>query len=207
MNEIPVPGPARGRGRPRSNESERAILDATRSLLKERGFAELTIDEVSRRAGVGKSTIYRRWPTKGTLVFEAFMIEFLAELPPPDTGNLRGDLLDVLRSWIRAVKGTATGHTLVGLISEVQRDPELAEVWAERFVAPVRSQHRLLFERAIDRREIASTIDVEVAMDVLFGPAYHRLLQAHLALDDRFAESVVNTILDGLLSATNEVSD
>ncbi|HEY1761829.1 MAG TPA: TetR/AcrR family transcriptional regulator [Acidimicrobiales bacterium] len=201
MDEIPVPAPARGRGRPRSEESERAILDATRSLLKERGFAEFTIDEVSRRAGVGKSTIYRRWPTKGTLVFEAFMIEFLAELPPPDTGNLRGDLLAVLRSWIRAVKGTVTGHTLVGLISEVQRDPELAEVWAEKFVAPVRAQHRLLFERAIDRGEIASTIDVEVAMDLLFGPAYHRLLQRHLALDDRFAESVVNTILDGLLSA------
>jgi AcrR family transcriptional regulator len=184
---MPVPEPARGRGRPRSEESERAILDATRALLHEGGFGELTIEE-------------------GTLVFEAFMIQFLGELPPPDTGNLRGDLLAVLRAWIHAVRGTDTGHTLVGLISEVQRDPELAQVWAEKFVGPVRAQHRLLFERGIERGEIAPTIDVDVAMDLLFGPGYHRLLQAHLELDDRFAESVVSIILDGLPPARSEVS-
>lgn len=195
---MPVREPARGRGRPRSEESERAILDATRELLQEGGFGTLTIEEVARRAGVGKSTIYRRWPTKGTLVFEAFMIQFLGELPPPDTGTLRGDLLAVLRAWIHAVKGTATGHTLVGLIAEVQRDPELAQVWAEQFVSPVRAQHRLLFQRGIERGEIGVTTDVEVAMDLLFGPGYHRLLQAHLELDDGFAEAVVHIILDGL---------
>jgi AcrR family transcriptional regulator len=205
VSEIPVRAPARGPGRPRSEESERAILNATRALLHEGGFGELTIEEVARRAGVGKSTIYRRWPTKGTLVFESFMIQFLGELPPPDTGNLRGDLLAVLRAWIHAVKGTDTGHTLVGLIAEVQRDSELAQVWAERFVAPVRAQHRLLFERGIERGEIAPTVDVDVAMDLLFGPGYHRLLQAHLELDDRFAESVVGIILDGLPPGTNEV--
>jgi AcrR family transcriptional regulator len=206
VSDLPVREPARGRGRPRSEESERAILDATRSLLQEGGFAELTIEEVARRAGVGKSTIYRRWPTKGTLVFEAFVIQFLSELPPPDTGSLRGDLLAVLRAWIDAVKGTDTGHTLVGLIAEVQRDPELAEVWAARFVATVRAQHRLLFLWGIERREIAPTVDVEVAMDLLFGPGYHRLLQAHLELDDHFAESVVSIILDGLPPGTNELS-
>jgi hypothetical protein len=80
-------------------------------------------------------------------------------------------------------------------------------VWANKFVAPVRAQHRLLFDRAIDRGEIAATIDVDVAMDLLFGPAYHRLLQAHLALDDEFAVTIVNTILDGLSSAPNEGSN
>ncbi len=113
-------------------------------LLNEGGFAALTIDEVARRASVGKSTIYRRWPTKGTLAFEAFRGEMLAKQPLADTGNLRGDLFATLRSWIRAVKGTDTGRTLVELISEVHGDSELAAVWAERFVTPVRSQHRLL---------------------------------------------------------------
>jgi AcrR family transcriptional regulator len=198
MSEVPVRGLARGRGRPRSEESERAILEATRGLLREGGFGAISVDEVARRAGVGKTTIYRRWPTKGTLVFESFMIQFLGELPAPDTGTLRGDLLAVLQTWLHAVKGTTTGRTLVGLIAEVQRDPELAVVWAERFVAPVRAQHRLLFQRGIERGEIDATTDVDVAMDLLFGPGYHRLLQAHLELDDRFAEAVVSIILDGL---------
>ncbi len=203
MNDTSAPDTLRGRGRPRSEESERAILDATRQLLNEGGFAALTIDEVARRASVGKSTIYRRWPTKGTLAFEAFRGEMLAKQPLADTGNLRGDLFATLRSWIRAVKGTDTGRTLVELISEVHGDSELAAVWAERFVTPVRSQHRLLFDRAIERGEIASTIDVDVALDLLFGPAYLRLLQGHLDLDDRFAHSVVDTIMDGLPGNTN----
>lgn len=198
MNEIPVRESARGRGRPRSEECQRSILAATRELLREGGFQAITIDEVARRAGVGKTTIYRRWSTKGTLAFDAFMIQFLGELPVPDTGSLRGDLLAVLQSWIDAVKGTSTGNTLVGLIAEVQRDPELAHVWAERFVVPVRAQHRLLFQRGVERGEIDASTDVDVAMDLLFGPGYHRLLQAHLELDDRFAEAVVSIILDGL---------
>jgi AcrR family transcriptional regulator len=202
MSDVDIPETLRGRGRPRSEESERAILDATRSLLKEAGFAALTIDEVARRASVGKSTIYRRWPTKGTLVFEAFRLEMLAQQPRVNTGSLRGDLLATLRSWIRAVKGTDTGRTLVGLISEVHGDPELASVWVERFVTPVRAQHRLLFERAIGRGEIAPSVNIDVALDLMFGPAYLRLMQAHLALDDRFARSVVDTIIDGLPTET-----
>src|SRR5580698_2320071 len=104
-------------GRPRSERSHRAILDAASKLLEERGFADLTIDEVAQRAGVSKPTIYRRWPTKGTLVFEAFSGDFLARQPLPDTGSLRGDLLAALRAWIRVVKGTVTGRTLRGLIA------------------------------------------------------------------------------------------
>jgi AcrR family transcriptional regulator len=190
----------RGRGRPRSDQSQQAILDATRELLEERGFVDLTIEEVARRAGAGKSTIYRRWPTKGTLVFEAFALEFLARQPLPDTGNLRDDLLSALRLWIRAVKGTVTGRTLVGLIAEVQRDAELAEIWKEKFITPVRTQHQLLINRAVDRGEIAPTTNVDVVVDLLFGPAYHRLLQSHLALSDDFARAVVDTILNGIAS-------
>ena len=197
MGELPLPA-RRGRGRPRSDQSQQAILEATRDLLEERGFVDLTIEEVALRAGAGKTTIYRHWPTKGTLVFEAFMIQFLAQQPPPDTGSLRGDFLAALRSWIRAVKGTVTGRTLVGLIAEVQRDPELAEVWKRNFVTPVRAQHRVMIERAVERGEIPATTDPEIAIDLLFGPAYHRLLQSHHALSDRFAQTLVDIIVRGL---------
>lgn len=199
MAEPAFPVPAL-RGRPRSERSHRAILDAANQLLEERGFVDLTMDEVAQRAGVSKATIYRRWPTKGTLVFEAFSADFLARQPLPDTGSLRGDLLVMLRCWIKAVQGTVTGRTLIGLIAEVQRDPELAEIWRERFVGPVRAQHRLVIDHALDRGEVSADSDPEVLLDLLFGPAYHRLLQSHLPLSDRFAQAVIETVVAGARS-------
>jgi AcrR family transcriptional regulator len=186
------------RGRPRSERSHRAILDAASELLAERGFVDLTIDEVAQRAGAGKTTIYRRWPSKGTLVFEAFATDFLDRQPLPDTGSLRGDLLAALRAFIRVVKGTVTGRTLVGLIAEVQRDPELAEIWREGFVGRVRAQHRVMVDRAVERGEASPNTDPDVVLDLLFGAAYHRLLQSHLALSDRFAQAVVDTVVAGV---------
>ncbi len=186
------------RGRPRSERSHRAILEAANAILEERGFVDLTMDEVAQRAGVSKATIYRWWPTKGTLVFEAFSASFLARQPLPDTGTLRGDLLAALRGWIRTVRGTVTGRTLVGLIAEVQRDPDLAEIWRERFVTRVRAQHRLIFDRALGRGETSADVDPDVMLDLVFGSAYHRLLQSHLPLTDRFAQDVVDTVVAGV---------
>ena len=197
MNEPTISAPA-PRGRPRSERSHHAILDAANEILEERGFVDLTMDEVAQRAGVSKATIYRWWPTKGILVFEAFTASFLAHQPTPDTGSLRGDLLAALRGWIRTVKGTVTGRTLVGLIAEVQRDPELAEIWRERFVTRVRAQHRMMVERAIDRGEVSGDVDSDVVLDLLFGSAYHRLLQSHLPLSDRFAQAIVDTVVAGV---------
>jgi AcrR family transcriptional regulator len=199
MAEFTIPGPAK-RGRPRSERSHRAILEAANEILEERGFDDLTMDEVAQRAKVSKATIYRRWPTKGTLVFEAFSATFLERQPLPDTGSLRGDLLAALRGWIKAVKGTVTGRTLVGLIGEVQRDPELAEVWRDHFVMPVRARHLVMINRSVERGEISADVDSEVVLDLLFGSAYHRLLQSHLPLSDRFAMVVVDTVVAGVRS-------
>lgn len=204
MADIPVPDlvgrvpEAVGRGRPRSEQSQRAILEAANQLLEERGFVDLTMEEVALRAKASKATIYRRWSTKGTLIFDAFLAQFVARQPLPDTGSLRGDLLAALRSWIRVVKGTVTGRTLVGLIAEVQRDPELSDIWRDRFIIPVRAQHTVMIERAIERGEIPPETDADVALDLLYGSAYHRLLQSHLPLSDRFAQGVVDTIVKGL---------
>jgi AcrR family transcriptional regulator len=194
----PVVSPPAARGRPRSQRSHRAILDAANELLAERGLVDLTIEEVAQRAGVGKTTIYRRWPSKGTLVFEAFATDFLDRQPLPDTGSLRGDLLAALRAFIRVVKGTATGRTLVGLIAEVQRDPELAEVWREGFLGRVRTQHRVMVDRGVARGEASRDTDPDVVLDLLYGAAYHRLLQSHLVLSDRFAQAVVDTVVAGV---------
>lgn len=204
---VPAPATTAPRGRPRSERSHRAILDAANELLEERGFVELTMDEVAHRARVSKATIYRRWPTKGVLVFEAFAADFLARQPKPDTGSLRGDLVLALRGWIKTVKGTVTGRTLVALIAEVQRDPELAEIWRDFFVARVRAQHRALIERAVARGEIAETVDPEVILDLIFGPLYHRLLHSHQPLTDHFAEAVVDAVMAAVRSERAEQAD
>ncbi len=186
------------RGRPRSQEADEAILAAATQLLAERGLAGMSIEEVAARAGVAKTTIYRRWPSRGALALDAFLAEFQAQQPSPDTGTLRGDLLGALRAWIRSVTRTSAGPILAGLIAEAQRDPDLAAAWRERVVETLRDQHKVLLNRAIKRGEIAESTDQDVVLDLLFGAAYHRLLHGHRPLTDKFARQVVNVITDGL---------
>lgn len=192
---IPARGAGRARGRPFSEQTERAILEATAELLAERGFAALTVEEVASRARCGKASVYRRWPTKGTLAFDAFVTRFLERQPSPDTGSLAGDLLAALRGWARVVRDPATGRTLRGLIGEVQRDPDLAEAWRAGFVEPVRARHRHLVTRAVERGEVDGGVDADLVLDLVYGPAYHRLLQGHRSLSDGFVRAVVAAVM------------
>ena len=196
----PAGGPAREltRGRPRSKRADSAIKRAAMDLLAERGLGGMSIEEVASRAGVGKATIYRRWPSRGALVLDAFVAEFLGQQPLPETGTLRGDLLTALRAWIRSVTQTSAGPMLTGLIAEVQQDRALAADWRDRVVEPLRSQSAIMFDRAISRGEIPADTDKDVLLDLLYGPAYHRLLHGHRPLTDQFARQVVDLIVAGL---------
>jgi AcrR family transcriptional regulator len=187
------------RGRPRSQEADRAILAATVELLAERGLAAMSIEEVAARAGVGKTTIYRRWPSKGLLALDAFVMSFRAQQPLPDTGTLRGDLLAALRAWVRAVTRTPMGRMLADLIAEAQHDPELRAAWRDRVLEPLRVQHRIMLDRAIARGEIPPSVDQEVVLDLFFGAAQHRLLLGHLPMTDMFIREVVDVILVGIV--------
>jgi AcrR family transcriptional regulator len=204
MGTVPIPPPEPGsagaarRGRPRSEEADRAILRAATEVLAERGLGGMSIEEVAARAGVGKATIYRRWHSRGTLALDAFRAEFKAQQPLPDTGSLHGDLLAALRAWVRAVTGTRAGRMLAGLIAEAQNDPGLAVAWREQVVEPLRAQHAIMLRRAIARGEIPAGTDLDVALDLLYGPAYHRLLHGHRPLTDAFTRTVVDVLVAGL---------
>jgi AcrR family transcriptional regulator len=196
------PGESAGqRGRPRSQEADRAIMAATVELLAAKGLAGMSIEEVAARAGVGKATIYRRWSSKGLLALDAFVSSFREQQPLPDTGTLRGDLIAALCAWVRAVTGTSMGRLLTGLIAEAQHDDELRAAWRDRVLEPLRSQHRIMLDRAIARGEIPGSVDREVVLDLFFGAAQHRLLLGHLPLTDDFIVSVVDIILDGIEQA------
>jgi AcrR family transcriptional regulator len=191
-------GAAPQRGRPRSEQADRAIMAAALELLAERGIAGMSIEEVASRAGVGKATIYRRWSSKGALALDAFLAEFRQQQPLPDTGSLRGDLRASLRAWVRAVTHTPVGRILADLIGEAQHDKDLAVSYRERVLEPLRQQHRIMLDRAIARGEIPADTDREVALDLMFGAAQHRLLLGHLPLTERFVRQVVDVIVAGL---------
>ncbi|MBO0773104.1 MAG: TetR/AcrR family transcriptional regulator [Actinobacteria bacterium] len=201
MDSAPIPaepaGPAR-RGRPRSEQADRAILSAAADLLAERGLAGMPIEEVAARAGVGKATIYRRWPSRGALALDAFLAEFAGQQRLPDTGTLHGDLLAALRSWVRAVTRTRAGRMLAGLIAAAQHDPALAAAWRDRVIGPLRARHAIMLRRAIARGEIPASTDIDVALDLMYGAAYHRLLHGHRPLTSTFTRRVVDVIVAGL---------
>ena len=187
------------RGRPRSERARKAILEAASELLLARGLSAVSMDAVAERAGVSKATIYRWWPTKETLALDALYTKWAAARPHPrDTGSLRGDLLSMLRPWARLAGSRPYGRVVAALLTEAQTDPVFAAEYRQRFVEPRREQAREIFRRAIERGEIPADTKVEVALDLLYGPLYHRLLHGHAPLNDRFVREVIDMVLDGV---------
>jgi len=190
------------RGRPRSEKAHKAILAAAAELLLDRGLPAVSMDAVAERAGVSKATIYRWWPTKESLALDALFTEWSAVSPySRDTGTLRGDLLALLRPWARLISSRPYGRVLAALLTQVQTDPVFATEYRHRVVEPRRDQARAIFSRAIERGEIPSDTKVEVALDLLYGPLYHRLLHGHAPLTDRFTQDVIDMALSGIQPA------
>lgn len=189
------------RGRPRSEKARKAILDSAAELLLEKGLAAVSMDAVAAQAGVSKATIYRWWPTKETLALDALYHEWAGVPAPRDTGSLRGDLLSLLRPWVRLAGRRPYGRAIAALVTEAQTDPAFAREYRERFVEPRRDQARAIFRRAIERGEIPAGTKIEVALDLLYGPVYHRLLHGHAPLNDRFVRDVIDTALGGIAPA------
>ena len=194
-------------GRPRSEKARAAILAATTDLLLAHGLAAVSMDTVAERAGVSKATIYRWWPSKELLALDALYEESAASQPRrPDTGTLRGDLLALLQPWARLVTGRPYGRLIAALVTRAQTDPAFGQQYRARFVQPRRDEARAILRRAIGRGEIPAGTRTEVALDLLYGPLYHRLLHGHAPLDDEFVADVVDTTLAGLSRGSGPAS-
>lgn len=193
------------RGRPRSERARRAILQAAIELLLERDLGAVSMDELAQHAGVSKATIYRWWPTKETLALEALHQEWATAGPAPrDTGSLRADLYDLLTPWVSEVRSRPYGALIANLVAKASRDAAFAREYVRRLAEPRRARARLVFVRAAERGEISGGIDCEVAMDLIYGPLYLRLLQGHAPLGDAFVRQVIDLVLDGLLAETGK---
>jgi AcrR family transcriptional regulator len=201
VTAVSPPGEPR-RGRPRSEKARTAILDAAAELLLARGLGAVSMDAVAERAGVSKATIYRWWPTKEAVALDALYHEWATSTSPArDTGTLRGDLLALLRPWVRRVSGPPYARVIAALLTKARTDPTFAEEYVTRLVHPRRDQARPIFARAIERGEIPADGRVDVALDLLYGALYHRLLQGHAPLNDGFVRDVVDLVVAGLSAA------
>lgn len=177
----------------RSEESRRAILTAALDLCREVGYAALRIEAIARRAGAGKQTIYRWWPTKGALLLDALTTASSGSAVFPDTGDLVVDLRAQMSSAAEAM--SAFRSVLVGLIEGAQHDPALAEQLTAELVAPRRAACLARLRAAVDRGELAPGTDVELLVDQLYGPLYYRLLVAREPLDDAYVRRHLAALL------------
>jgi AcrR family transcriptional regulator len=188
---------ARAPGRPRSERAHRAILRAANELLESDGFAAVTVEAIAERAGVSKATIYRWWPNRAAVVMDGFLSIVSSEVPFPHTGHAREDIRIHMRRLAEAFGGKM-GRTVAALIAEGQADPELAEALRSRWLSIRRTEAREILELGIERGELRDDIDPEVAVDVLYGPIYYRMLVGHAPLDDDFADALADHAFAGL---------
>ena len=192
---VDEPRPAR-KGRPRSDRVHRAILDAFRAVLSEEGFADLRLEHVAARAGVGKATIYRRWASK-----EALAQELLAELAAPhiavaEAGDTRAELLAVVINPMHAVTDTPFGPVIRALLSQIAVNPTLGDPFRATVVQARRNEIARVIGRGIARGDLRPDADVDIATELLVGPVYFRLMfGGELSRD--FANRVVDTVMRG----------
>jgi AcrR family transcriptional regulator len=190
-------------GRPRDARADRAILQATLELIAERGVHEFRTEDVAARAEVGKGAIYRRYRSKDELVTAAVSALVSEGIAVPDTGSTRDDLLALMREAVRLYRGSLASRLMPNLIGAMAQKPELARAVRERFLAGRRSALTEVLRRGIERGELHPELDLELALDVLGGPLFYRLLVTGGPIDEQLAEGVADLILRGF--ASNEL--
>jgi AcrR family transcriptional regulator len=191
-SEIGAPRP----GRPRSERAHREILDATRHLIIEVGFAALRLEHVAARAGVGKTTIYRHWPSKEVLVLELLLELAAPFLEIPDLGDTRRELRAAVGNAVRGLTTSEFGAVMRALLGQLATNPALGQPFRNTVVQARRREIAGVVRRGVKRGDLRPGTDPQIATELLIGPVYYRLVFGG-RLDGRFAARVVDAYLDG----------
>jgi AcrR family transcriptional regulator len=171
-----------------------SVLQATGEELNRVGYANLRVDEVAERAGVNKTTIYRRWPNKAVLVSETLDSHFQTERPLPETGSLRGDILDYLVNMV-TLSQTSMWRGIFTALSG-RTDPEV-EVVARKLYQRERDFRTRLVQRAIERGDLPKAVDAQLIGDMFSAPILRRLLTFGEDVEREYIESVIDVTLAG----------
>lgn len=184
-------------GRKRDHTRDGEILEAALDVLSETGYEGMTIDMVAARAKAGKATLYRRWPSKPDLVLDAVacMKQSAYDLDSlPDTGTLRGDLVALIKPpSIR--DGERKMQIMAGIVSMLTRSPELADAAKAALVEPRAAMNRVLFQRAIDRGEIPSDVNIEKLCMIAPAMVAYSVLMLRTPVDRQFLLSTIDEII------------
>jgi len=195
---VSPPGPTipeRRPGRPRDARADEVILAAAGDVLAACGLAGFTVDAVASKAGVGKATIYRRWPTRAHLLLETAVLA-APEMPEVDTGSLREDLVLIMQGLRDKFVGTRAGRLLPAVMAEGAINPEMREAVAG-YVRARRQGTSDSLQRAIDRGELPADTDAELLLDLLGGPVFMRGLFTGSPIDDALVARWVDIVLTG----------
>jgi len=164
--------------------------------MAEHGVRDVRMDDVADRAGVGKATIYRRYRSKDALVSDA-IATLVSEIAIPDTGSTRADLLTLMRQAVELYSGSLAARLMPSVLEETRRNPELASTVRDEFLAGRRAALSVVLERGVRRGDLRRGLDLELALDVLGGALFYRLLVTGGPIDERLAEGVVELIMTG----------
>ena len=191
---------------PRVERSRQAILEATLQLLARDGdVGSLTVEAVAARSGVAKTTIYRRWRDKWELALDAVMIDMLPRLDEPvDVGDTRKELLTVINSVVKTLATPPYGQAMQALVSQIATDADLARVYREQVVEPRQAELTQVVKRGIARGDLRPDTDVRLIHALLVGPIFYRLLFSGAALDRNLSRRLIDAILAGFASRTDD---
>jgi AcrR family transcriptional regulator len=188
----------------RNERSRRAILDAAVSLISELGYDRVSIEAIAKRAGVGKQTIYRWWPSKGAVALEAFD-ERLRTAPGggssgdwPDTGDVVEDLRTQMHGVTQLFNSPEVGPLCQGLIAAAQSDPGLSRAHIEQLIEPASIACRARLARAQERGELRADADIQELIDMLYGAIYYRLLLHTRPLEPEQIDAALDIAFEGL---------
>ncbi|MEO0477268.1 MAG: TetR/AcrR family transcriptional regulator [Planctomycetota bacterium] len=181
----------------RSETAHQAILDAAAALITESGYLGVSMQHIAKRAGVGKQTVYRWWPSKAALYMELYVSLSEAHIQPVDTGSLENDLKKLWRQLCKMFRRTAAGPAFAGLIAEAQTSSEAAQEFRENFLNERREGMFSVIQRGIDRGELPADTDVALLTDMIAGPVFYRLLAEHAPLSESFVDRLINSVMNG----------
>lgn len=191
---MPRQAPSPSRGRPRDPRTRAAILAAAHALLERGGLTAVTIEAIAAKAGVSRPTIYRYWPNAPAVAMAAFLE---ASRAPAGSKTSRSPLA-ALRAQLHAVAdafAAPAGRSIAAMVAAAQSETELAKAFRNEFIARNRDAARLLLDRCIAERLVSPPEDIDLALDLIFGPLFYRLLMGHAPITRGFVDQLLDAVI------------
>ncbi|MEU1688988.1 TetR/AcrR family transcriptional regulator [Micromonospora sp. NPDC005707] len=181
------------------------IMRTTLELGQEIGYAKLSIEAVAARAGAGKHTIYRRWPSKGALLLDSLLSLHKSSLDYPDTGDIFADLRTQIHAAVDLMGNPPFGPLYQALVGEAQHDPQLAAALNERFITPQAAMTVARLETARDQGQLSPAFDLSLAMAILSGPLYFQFLITQEPLTHEYVDRVLRALFTGMEKSSSSL--